>query len=44
MRELGYYWVNEKPKEVGLYLRSNSALQKDITIQPVYRIGGVLKT
>lgn len=37
-------WTNEKPKEIGLYLRSNPALQKDITQQTVYLKDGKLKT
>jgi len=37
-------WTNEKPKEIGLYFRSNPALQKDISPQIVYNVEGVLKT
>ena len=37
-------WTNEKPKEVGLYFRSNPVFQKDITQQTVYLVDGVLKT
>ena len=37
-------WTTEKPKEIGLYFRSNPALQKDITQQTVYLKGGKLMT
>ena len=37
-------WTNEKPKEIGIYLRSNPSLQKDITQQTVYLKDGKLKT
>jgi hypothetical protein len=37
-------WTHEKPKEIGIYLRSNPALQKDISIQTVYLVDERLKT
>ena len=37
-------WTNEKPKEEGLYFRSNPAFQIDITEQNVIDVDGVLKT
>lgn len=37
-------WTTKKPKEVGLYLRSNPALQKNITQQTVFIVKGELMT
>lgn len=37
-------WTEEKPKQVGLYIRSNPVVQKNLTIQTVFNIDGVLKT
>lgn len=37
-------WTNEKPKEVGIYFRSNPSLQKNITQQTVFNVDGKLMT
>ena len=37
-------WLDVKPKNVGLYFRSNPALQQDITQQLVFRMDGELWT
>ena len=37
-------WTNEKPKEIGIYFRSNPSLQKNLTQQTVYMVDGVLMT
>ena len=37
-------WTQEKPKEIGIYIKSNPALQKDLTTIHVLLVDGILTT